>query len=209
MRARGLPWDGDASMNDPDAALARQTAAGDARAFADLAGRHRPRLVRLIVALIGDADEAESLAQEALARAYAQRADYRPDLPFGPWLHGIALNLARNHLRQRARRAPAVDPEHLARLPAAEGRRQGVLSDVFRREAAARTAEAIAQLPLPLREAFLLHFVEGMDYAEISRATGLAAGTLRVRAHRARALLRDSLGPVADSWLRQGHPPGP
>src|SRR5262249_7474528 len=171
-------------MNNPDAALTRQAAAGDARAFDSLAGRHRPRLVRLIAALIWDADEAESLAQEALARAYAQLADYRPDLPFGAWLHGIALNLARNHLRQRARRGPPVSPEHLAGLPATQGRRHGVLSDVFRREAAARTAEAIAQLPLPLREAFLLHFVEGMDYAEISLATGLPAGTLRVRAHR-------------------------
>ena len=36
--------------------------------------------------------------------------------------------------------------------------------------------------------------------------TGVAAGTLRVRAHRARTLLRNSLGPVVDTWMREGGP---
>jgi RNA polymerase sigma-70 factor (ECF subfamily) len=171
-------------------------------AFAELARSHRPGLVQVIAALIGDADEAESLAQEALTRAFARRADYRPEQPFRPWLYGIALNLCRHHLRDRARHARPVAPERLGDLPTPEGRRHGVLSGIFRAELAARTGEAIAQLPIPLREAFVLRFVEGMEYAEISHVTGLTEGTLRVRAHRARSLLRTSLGPVVDTWLR-------
>ena len=72
---------------------------------------------------------------------------------------------------------------------------------------AARNHEAlraIGVLPEALREAFVLHFVEGMDYAEASKITGVAAGTLRVRAHRARTLLRTNLGDVVDTWLREG-----
>jgi DNA-directed RNA polymerase specialized sigma24 family protein len=45
-----------------------------------------------------------------------------------------------------------------------------------------------------------------MDYADISEMTGLNPATLRVRAHRARALLRDSLGSVVDTWLLQSPP---
>ena len=79
-----------------------------------------------------------------------------------------------------------------------------MLSGILRREIGDHTLQAIAQLPESLREAFVLHFVEEMDYEAISAITGVAAGTLRVRSHRARTLLRNSLGPVVDTWLRQG-----
>jgi RNA polymerase sigma-70 factor (ECF subfamily) len=195
-------------MSPSDSALVRQAVSGDRAAFDELAARHRPGLVRQVAALVGDADEAESLAQEALARAFAALADFREGEAFRAWLHGIALNAARNHLRDRARHARPVDPGRLGEVPAAEGRRQGVLSGILSREAGERTLEAIEALPGPLREAFVLHFLEGRDYAAMSEATGVAAGTLRVRAHRARALLRASLGAVVDTWLR-GEPEPP
>jgi RNA polymerase sigma-70 factor (ECF subfamily) len=191
-------------MADADAELAARALAGEAGAFDELVRRHRPRLVRTIALLIGDADEAESLAQETLTRVYAQLADFETGRPFGPWLHGIALNLCRNHLRDRARRARPTAPDRLGEAAAAEGRRQGVLSGILRREAGDHTLRAIGELPEVLREAFVLHFVEGLDYAEMSRITGVAAGTLRVRSHRARTLLRSSLGDVVDTWLREG-----
>ena len=55
---------------------------------------------------------------------------------------------------------------------------------------------------LDAEEKGVLHFVEGLDYQDISDISGVAAGTLRVRAHRARTLLRSSLGPVVDTWMR-------
>ena len=87
------------------------------------------------------------------------------------------------------------------------GRRQGVLSEILRREAGACALEAIGHLPAALREAFVLHFVEDLDYEAIAAITGVAAATLRVRAHRARTLLRQRLGSVVDTWLREGPPP--
>jgi RNA polymerase sigma-70 factor (ECF subfamily) len=193
-------------MADADAELVARAVAGEAGAFDELVRRYRPRLVRSIALLIGDADEAESLAQEALTRAYAQLASFRTELPFGPWLHGIALNLCRAYLRDRSRHARPVAPERLGEEASAEGRRQGVLSGILRREAGDHTQRAISQLPESLREAFVLHFIEGLEYAAMSRITGVAAGTLRVRAHRARTLLRGSLGAVVDTWLREAGP---
>jgi RNA polymerase sigma-70 factor (ECF subfamily) len=154
--------------------------------------------------MIGDADDADSLVQEALTRAYAQLGSFRNDLPFGSWLRGIALNLCRNHLRARARHARPMAPDQLNEAAAAKDRRQGVLSSIVRREIGDQTLSAIGKLPVPLREAFVLHFVEEMDYEAMSVITGVTAGTLRVRAHRARTLLQNSLGPVVDTWLRQG-----
>jgi RNA polymerase sigma-70 factor (ECF subfamily) len=198
-------------MDRSDEVLVADARAGEAAALDELARRHRPCLVRLAASLVGDVDEAENLAQEALTRSLTLLENYDAHRPFGPWLRGILLNLCRNHLRDRARRAKPVDPQRFAGTAAPEGRRRGVLSAILRREIGEQTLRAITQLPLPLREAFVLRFVEEMDYAEISQVTGLAPATLRVRAHRARALLRDSLGSVVDTWLRQSRtdPPVP
>src|SRR5262249_18951916 len=150
--------------------------------------RHRPDLVRFAALMIGDADEAENLAQEALTRAFSQLATFQEQLPFGPWVRGIVLNLCRNFLRDRSRHAKPTAPAQLTDAPAREGRRQGVLSGILRAELNACTLEAVSELPVAMREAFVLHFMQGMDYAQISQITGVAAGTLRVRALRARSL---------------------
>lgn len=101
-------------MDEADATLVRRALAGEAPAFDELVRRHRPGLVRFAYYLVGDADEAESVAQEALARAYEKLAEFRDDLPLGPWVRGIALNLCRNHLRERTRHARPVAPERLS-----------------------------------------------------------------------------------------------
>jgi RNA polymerase sigma-70 factor (ECF subfamily) len=195
-------------MDASDDDLVARTLAGEGDAFAALARRHRAGLVGLMALLTGDPDEAESLAQEALARALAGLGDYRPGLSFRAWLRGIAVNLARTYLRDRTRHARPVDPENLAPVQAREGRRQGVLSGILRQELAEQAERSIHELPGLLREAFVLHYLDGLSYEEMSAATGEAAGTLRVRAHRARTLLRTALGPAVDTWVRgPGDPP--
>jgi RNA polymerase sigma-70 factor (ECF subfamily) len=189
-------------MDLPDATLVEQVLAGQTSAFAALVHRHQPALIRLATLLTGDRDEADNIAQETLTRAFAQLAGFRPELSFSAWVHGIALNLCRNHLRARSRHAKLTSPEQLAEAPAREGRRQGALSGILRQEMNEHALAAIGQLPAPLREAFVLHFMEDLSYPEMAQVTGLAAGTLRVRAHRARTLLRNSLGSIVDTWMR-------
>jgi len=121
-------------MEVSDAGLVQQVLAGQTSAYDELVARHRPALVRLVVLMTGDADEAESLAQETLTRAYAQLAGYRQDLRFGAWLHGIALNLCRNHLRARARHARPVAPEQLQNTVAPEDRRPAVLPGLLQQQ---------------------------------------------------------------------------
>jgi RNA polymerase sigma-70 factor (ECF subfamily) len=194
------PAQGDESSAADALAVAR-VLAGETAAFDRLADRHRASLRRFIASAIGDADEAESLAQETLTRAFATLSSYRSEMAFRAWLFGIARNLCRNHFRDLRRHAKVTAPERLGDVAMQEGRRQGVLSGVLRREVHEHLARAIDLLPDVFRQAFELHFIEGLDYEEISRRTGVAAGTLRVRAHRARSLLRDELGSIVDTWL--------
>jgi RNA polymerase sigma-70 factor (ECF subfamily) len=191
-------------MDESDHDLIRQAQGGAAEAFAALARRHRPALVRCCALLIGDADEAESLAQEALTRAYAQLPEFVAGASFPAWVRGIALNLCRGWLRQRGRHARPLPPEQLSEALDPEGRRQGVLSGILRDELHGRLWQAVGLLPMPFREALVLHYVEGLDYATMSELTGVSAGNLRARALRARKLLRESLGQAVDTWLRTG-----
>lgn len=182
--------------------LALAAQGGDAAAFAQLADRHRARMTRYLVTMTGDVHTADDLMQESLRRAFDKLADLqRPDR-FGSWLLSIACNTCRQHLRQQVQRAHAGDAD--GSLGELADTHHSALSSLVRREDAAQLALAIDRLPILLREAFVLFAVQGMPYAEIAEATDASAATLQVRVHRAKALLRQQLGQVVDTWIARG-----
>jgi RNA polymerase sigma-70 factor (ECF subfamily) len=159
----------------------------------------REPLSRFVAMMVGR--EAEDIVQEAAAVAFRDLGRFEGRSKFSTWIYGIALNLCRKHLRDKTRRAAAASPELLADQPA---RRHGVLSSVIRHEMAERLEISVGRLPTPMREAFVLRYVDQMDYPEIAEITGVSEGTARVRAFRARALLREELGDVVDTvWLEK------
>jgi len=165
---------------------------GDREAWQSLVARHREHLKRFTATMCGD--DAEDLAHDAIALALKDLPKFEGRSTFSCWLHGIALNLCRHALRDRKRHARQADSGVI------EGRaaRRGVLSSIYRRELVERLDQAIDRLPVSLREAFALRYITRMEYDEIAAITGVSPGTARVRAHRARALLQDELGPLVE-----------
>src|SRR5215470_5859071 len=92
------------AMRDPDIRLMLRVRDDDAAAFAELVERFQHRLVAVMHHLVGNADEAEDLAQEVFLRVYRTRKKYTPKAKFSTWLFTIANNLALNALRDRQRR---------------------------------------------------------------------------------------------------------
>jgi RNA polymerase sigma-70 factor (ECF subfamily) len=171
----------------------------NADAFESLVAPHREALSRFVSMMVGR--EAEDIVQEATTAALKDIGRFQNRSKFSTWLYGIALNMCRKHLRDRGRRASLASQEALEAQPA---RGRGVLSSVIRHEMAERLEISVGRLPTPMREAFLLRTVDGMDYPEIAAITGASEGTARVRAFRARALLREELGSVVDTvWLEK------
>jgi RNA polymerase sigma-70 factor, ECF subfamily len=160
---------------------------------------HRDALGRFVSMMVGR--EAEDIVQEAIAAAFRDLERFQNRSKFSTWLYGIALNMCRKHLRDKGRHATSASQEVLDAQPA---RTRGVLSSVIRHEMAERLEFSVSRLPTPMREAFLLRYVDAMDYPEIASITGASEGTARVRAFRARALLREELGSVVDTvWLEK------
>jgi len=89
---------------DRDAALVERFQTGDEDAFADLYQRYFGRLRRYCLRRLGDPDDAEEAAQEALVRAYRALPTFGGDRRFYPWLRVIAANVCTD----RAKRKPVT-----------------------------------------------------------------------------------------------------
>src|SRR5438552_13735191 len=92
------------ALRDPDIRLMLRVRDDEPGAFEQLVTQYQHRLVAVMNHLIGNADEAEDLAQECFLRVYRARKKYRPRSKFSTWLFTIANNLALNCLRSRQRK---------------------------------------------------------------------------------------------------------
>jgi RNA polymerase sigma factor (sigma-70 family) len=131
---------------------------------------------------LAGADEAEDLTQETFIRAYRAMTGYDADrirhLRLRGWIWTIALNLGRNHARDRSRRPTPVELEDRFGMEDPE------LPD------SAAWDHRLARLPVAQRRAVVLRHVVGLDYDEISTATGRTEGTVKSDVHRGLAKLR-------------------
>lgn len=166
---------------------------GDAAAFEALYQRHRTRLYRYLAHQCGDARVAEELYQDVWLRIISARADYEPLARFSTWLYRIAHHRLIDHYRRHARDAAArydgdFDPDT---LPAPAG--DDPAARVAQTDLAARLAGALAALPEPQREAFLLAEEGGLTLEEIAAATASGRETVKSRLRYALGKLRHSL----------------
>lgn len=186
---------------DPDATdradLARLVAGNDA-ALNDLMARHGRAVFQFLYRMVGNEDDANDLAQEAFVRVYRARASFRPEQKFSTWLYTIAANLARNHVRWRARH-PNVsldaetgqDGSSLGSGLAAGSATPREEAEVAERAAAVRAA--VARLPDELREAIVLCEWEERTVAEAATILQTTPKAVESRLYRARQLLRERL----------------
>jgi RNA polymerase sigma-70 factor (ECF subfamily) len=166
----------------------------------------RAKLERCIGLFIGDWDEAQSIVQETFHRGGINRSQLSDGSPVYPWLRAIAVNLAKQFLDRRSRHAKPTDLEATEpQVASNQSPRPGVLTEILKDEMATKVWLAVGQLPEAYREAVVLHYIDGVDYAQMSALTGIPAGTLRARAMRAKNLLRATLGSIVDTWMRDAN----
>jgi RNA polymerase sigma-70 factor (ECF subfamily) len=165
--------------------------------FDEFVRLYQQRVYRLVLAQTGEPDLAEELTQECFIRAFQKQKGFRGDCQAFTWLARIAINLVRDHYRnrrfalwRRLIRFDASQPEqeraHEVRDPASTPEEH-----LLRRERLERVSARIRQLTAPQRETLLLSAVEGMSIDDISRATNRKPGTVKSHLHRAMMNLRN------------------
>lgn len=172
--------------------LMRRAGAGDAQAFAVLVEAHARRPHRIAWRMLGDAAEAEDVAQEACLRLWKEAPRWTGQGGGVPaWLARVATNLCLDRLRRRARLSDEDVPERADPAPLAE---ETLAEDQER----ARVRAALAELPERQRAAVVLTY-----YEELSNLDAAAAMDMNIKAFeslllRARRALRERLLEAAD-----------
>ncbi len=182
-------------MTPRDETLALAAQHGDMEAFAALVDRHKGRVYRTLYQVVGDANEAQDLAQEVFVKVFRSLSSYRGDAAFTTWLHRICLNLAFDWLRARKRRPltvpleppPGCEEQRPTDLPSNE---EGPEERTLREERRERLREAIGRLSPDYREVVLLYHFHHLSYQQIADRLGIPVRTVETRLYRARANLK-------------------
>ena len=187
-------------MIDNDETIVRAVQTGETEAFAHLVDRHKERVFAVLVRLTGDPGAAEELAHEAFVRAYRGLGRFRGEASFGTWLTQIAIHLARDRVRERQRTKTVslealLERDHEAPVFTETRPEYDPLAELDGREMSDRFESALRELPQSYREAFVLFHVQEVPYETIAKMTGDSVGSLKVRVHRARRLLKEKLFP--------------
>ncbi|MCX7885716.1 MAG: sigma-70 family RNA polymerase sigma factor [Verrucomicrobiae bacterium] len=153
--------------------------------FEELLVRCRRPVLNFVYRLLGDAAEAEDVAQEVFVRAYQCWADYDPRRKLSTWLFALARNAAIDRLRHRQRH-PA-EPLDSVPEPSVVSR------EVETREIGEQIAAAIQSLPEDQRTAIVLFEYHGLSVAEIAEVMHCSQKSVESRLYRARQTLRRRL----------------
>jgi RNA polymerase sigma factor (sigma-70 family) len=183
-------------VNESDAEIVRRSTNGDAKGFGELFWRHNGAVHGYLVRRAGR-DIADDLVAEVWLRAFRNRTSF--DLHYEdarPWLYGIARNVLNGHWRSVTKSPPL--------WPAAIMDPWAMLDDrLDESERRAALISALESLTVEEREALLLVAWEQMSAAAIAAMLNVPASTVRNRLHRARAVMRISLGSDFDVLERE------
>jgi RNA polymerase sigma-70 factor (ECF subfamily) len=175
-----------------DAELLAATSRGDGSAFGVLVRRYIRAATLLAAQLLGDADDAEDVVQDAFTVVHREARAFDASRPFGPWLFGIVRRLASNRRMREARRSRLL--RLWKRHP--DSPNAGLRGDeaIVARLDAQAAARVLAELPPMQRACFELVATRGLSTNEVAAMHGIAESTVRQHVFRARAALRAALG---------------
>ena len=168
---------------------------GDGAAYDALLRELLPHLRGFVRRRLSDPDVLEDVVQNVLLSLHRARRTYRPERPFGPWLHAIARNAVIDHARARGRRREreiSLEAEGVPE-PAVEANQADAVAEA---SLSPELEGALAALPETQREAVELIHLDGLSVAEAASLVGVSKGALKVRAHRGYKALRQHLGKV-------------
>ena len=188
--------DGDGpAMDDSDEAFMARIASGDEQAYRALVRRHLPAVLGLARRILGNAVEAEDVAQEAMLRVWIQAPRWQPVAAFRTWLTRVVVNLCLD----RKRRAPWVALDAAGDLldPA-----PGAAERIEQGERERRLAAAIAELPARQRAAIVLTYGEGMSNAQVAEMLNTTVSAVETLLVRGKQNLRRALGDMIDEERR-------
>jgi RNA polymerase sigma-70 factor (ECF subfamily) len=185
-------------------ALLASARRGDPAASESLVRAHYAEIHRAAWHLLGNADDAQDLAQDCFVKALSGLRRFRGEASIRGWLRRILVHLARDRFRARGRRqehaALPFEVAELAELAGLERARPSSSPPVEagRAELSLLVDRALRAMPSNLRVPLVLRAIEGWSYDEIARACGVTAATARTQVMKARRRLHGRIGALLE-----------
>lgn len=190
------------SSDIDEAELVARIQAGDKSACDECIAIHSPVLNRLLLRLLGNEQDAEDALQETFLNAFRAIDRFEARSSLSTWLYRIAYNTAMMRLRRPQK--PTVSVEETLTTAGERIPRQlfdwcCLPEETFdSEEVQTELRQAIAAMPESLQLVFTLRELEGMSTAETADTLDISTSAAKVRLHRARQWLRETLGPILD-----------
>jgi len=178
---------GSAVLELPTEELVQRSLKRDTRAFAELIRQDQRAALAVAYALLGDAEAAGDVVQEAMWRAWQRLGELKEPARFAAWLCGIVRNLALDH-RRRQRQPPPV-PMRPVSSP---------VDELVDAELGQQLDQALASLDEVSRLIVVLRYYQGLSSKQIAPLLDLSAAAVDMRLSRAREALRAKLASVAE-----------
>ena len=171
---------------------------GDQNAFEEIVTLFQHRLYQVCYRMLGNAQEAEDISQEAFVRAYINIHTFDQKRKFSTWLFRIATNLCIDRIRKKKpdyyldANVPGTDGLNMYSQIAATDELPE--DEVERMELQQRIHYEIGRLPDKYRSVIILRYIEELPLQEIGDILELPLGTVKTRVHRGREVLRKQMG---------------
>lgn len=168
---------------------------GDVEAFSSLIKPSYKMLYSVCYSILGNQEDAKDAAQEAALKAYKSIRTFEDRSRFTTWLYRIALNKARDFLKERMKKA-SLPLDEAVNADVEEGYDEKLVELDLR--------AALGKLSVELRELIVLRDVRGLSYEEIALILGKKIGTVKSGLNRARANLLDILKEMGFQLPKEG-----
>ncbi|HEY6490705.1 MAG: sigma-70 family RNA polymerase sigma factor [Terracidiphilus sp.] len=191
------------AARDPEfeADCIRRILAGEKRFFHDLIRPCERAIYFLLLSMLKNEAEAEDAAQETVIKVYINLHLFRGDSQFRTWVLSIARNEGLGRLRKIGTRREesldaGTDEQTGDYTPAILTSWREIPTDALeQKELGAILRKAVEGLPEIYRNIVILRDIEEMDIRQTSAALGISEAAVKVRLHRARAMLQRELAP--------------
>ncbi|MGD0630309.1 MAG: sigma-70 family RNA polymerase sigma factor [Terracidiphilus sp.] len=199
-----------ASNPEFEADCIRRILAGERQLFHALIRPCERAVYFLLLSLLRNEVEAEDAAQDTAIKVYLNLKNFRGDSQFRTWVLSIARNEGLGRLRKAASRREdsldaEMDEESGDYTPAVlTSWREVPLEALQRQELGNILRKAVEGLSPIYRNVVLLRDIEEMDVRETAAALGITEGSVKVRLHRARAMLQRELAPRLEGFAGKG-----
>ncbi|WP_374077903.1 RNA polymerase sigma factor [Bdellovibrio bacteriovorus] len=181
-----------------DLELVEKVKSGDRRAFSELVKRHQRSVLRLSLRFVKDMDTAEDVTQEAFIKAYEKLNSFEGRASFKSWLFQIAVNTARNKIREWKRDTVDIDDVQLAVDAEAETTLvHTAVADILHNE--------VEKLPFKQKTALVLRVYEDLSFNEIADIMQCPYDTAKANYRHALMKLRQTFEQQAElkNWTEE------